>query len=821
VVLRFGRIAQPDLARLRLDPPRYLKTAQAKVDGAATEIRLTVADGADVRLGKADGSAYVNLGPPPEAAGGAKDQTPTAARANPVPAQGAVKMLAEQKGPALLFRFPWRAPLGAAVFRRGEAIWMVFDASARLDLSAAPTGFNQFRSMRAVEGANFSAVRIVAPPTTAFTATAEGGVWTLALGPSSLAPPMPVKFGREEGDGPTVLTAQVAGATGVFWIADPAVGDRIAAVTALAPAKGLPDQRAFVDAVLLPSAQGLAVQPSVEDLKIVAEGDIVRIGRPKGMALSPASMQVRRTGSVMGLPQQSALPALIDFAGWSKTGEGGFRARYDQLLALAAEESAKGKAGGVQARLGLARFLIGTELAHEALGVLGMIAKAEPTMAGDPEFRGLRGAARVMAGRFKEAQADFSSPALAEDPASALWRGYVSARLGDYVGARSQLAAGRSALSMFGGKWKARFARAEFDAQLAAGDLGAARVALLVAQSVQLDPVEAAGVRLAEAKFYDASGRTDQALALYNEVSKNPYGALAAPALLRATEIKLNKGQMTTNDAVAVLDSLRYRWRGDATELETIRSLGRIYIAQGHYREALEALRSAGRRLPDLPAAVALQADLANTFKALFLDGGADGFQPIQSLALFYDFKEFTPVGAEGDLMVRKLARRLVDVDLLDQAAELLKYQAENRLDGVPRAEVATDLAMIQLMNRKPEAALQALNSSRTTLLPSALNAERRAIESRAWQQLGQYDHALEILGADGSAEAAELRAETAWKQRNWTDAGKLMEARLGDRWKSATPLAPDEETKLIRAGAADSLAGEGPALTRLRTRYG
>ena len=76
--------------------------------------------------------------------------------------------------------------------------------------------------------------------------------------------------------------------------------------------------------------------------------------------------------------------------------------------------------------------------------------------------------------------------------------------------------------------------------------------------------------------------------------------------------------------------------------------------------------------------------------RLLFLDGNADGLEPVQALALFYDFKELTPIGSDGDLMVRKLVRCLVDVDLLDQAAELLKYQADERLDGVPCAQVAT-----------------------------------------------------------------------------------------------------------------------------------
>ena len=92
-----------------------------------------------------------------------------------------------------------------------------------------------------------------------------------------------------------------------------------------------------------------------------------------------------------------------------------------------------------------------------------------------------------------------------------------------------------------------------------------------------------------------------------------------------------------------MFDGLRYRWRGDATELETIRALGQLYLAQGRYREALEALRSAGMRLPDLPEALQLQADLAAAFRGLFLDGLADGLEPVQALALFYDFKELTP----------------------------------------------------------------------------------------------------------------------------------------------------------------------------------
>ena len=71
---------------------------------------------------------------------------------------------------------------------------------------------------------------------------------------------------------------------------------------------------------------------------------------------------------------------------------------------------------------------------------------------------------------------------------------------------------------------------------------------------------------------------------------------------------------------------------------------------------------------------------------------------PIDALSLFYDFRELTPVGRRGDEMIRKLADRLVSVDLLDQAAELLQHQVDNRLQGAARAQVAVRLAVIYLM---------------------------------------------------------------------------------------------------------------------------
>ena len=834
LTLHFSRDAQPDLSTLRIFPPKWLKTAQARHTASGLEVDLVLTDDGEAKVGQDGGAIFVNLFARPAApaataapeaaeAAPASGPAPRAPRPDPLPAGGVVRMVPELAAGQVRMRFDWANPAGAAVFRRGEAVWIVFDAPATLDVSRAPRGVSQYRSVQAVRGRDYSAIRIVTPRTTPISIVGEGSSWTLALGAGPKVQSSAVTVERDDESAEAGLTAVLAGATAAVWLDDPAVGDRIAVVTALAPSKGLASRRDYVEMAMLPTLQGLAIEPYATDLKVAAEGDLVRIGRPTGLALSSVSASTRKVDLAAGAPQAASMPALIGET-WAHTGPGGFMARYAALTDAAAVESAKqatqGQAAPVEARLALARFLVGAELGYEAIGVLNNAAREQESIQGNPEFRGLRGIARTMVGRDKEAETDFATPILGDDPSAAVWRGYLAAKAGQWADARTRFASGAMAVSQFSSIWKARFLCADAEAALELGDLTSADARIHEALAEALPAEEQLAIRLVQARLFEAQGRKEGALKVYTAITRAPLDQLAAPALLRATRIRQELGQVNPAQAATIYDGLRYRWRGDATELETIRTLGQLYLTQGRYREALEALRSARTRLPDLPQAVQLQADLANAFRALFLDGMADGLEPIQSLALYQDFRELTPPGADGDLMVRKMVRRLVDVDLLTDAAELLQYQVENRLDGVPKAQVATDLALIYLMDRKPEQALAAINGSRTTVLPAAMNAERRILTARALMSLGRLDAAEEIIEPDKSPDAQDVRAEIAWKAHNWTLAASLFETSMGERWKSVLPLRPEEESRLLRAGVAYSLAGDDVSLTRLRDRY-
>ncbi|MGA0603071.1 tetratricopeptide repeat protein [Caulobacter sp. KR2-114] len=840
LTLRFSRDARPDMAVLRQTPPKWLKSAQASHDGGVLTLTLTLADNADVKLGDADGAEYLNLfekaAPPPAAtlasaapgASAAPDaaapapvsQLPSPNRPNPVPASGVVPMTATATGAQVRFDFTWARPLGAAVFRRADAIWIVFDAQARIDLSQVQRGLPQYSDVQAVQGPGWTGVRITTRAPIAFVADAQGSTWSVTLAPYDPTPTAPVNLTQADDDGPVGLRANLSGATGVYWIEDPGAGDRMAVVTALGPAKGVNAEHDLVQMDVLASAQGMAVVPNADDVTVAFDGDFVKLGRPHGLTLSPASAARRALTYAMDAPAPAAMPGLID-DDWSRTGPGGFLARYDALMEPVAAEEAKGQVGPVQAHLGLARFLVGSQLSFEAIGVLNDAIRQHQYLGSDAEFRALRGMARVMAGRYAEAQNDLGVPALADNAAAANWRGYVAAKQSRWADAKREFAAGASAINQFSPYWKTRFGQAGAQASMALGDNGAASAWIDFALANTTSVHDQLDARVLQARLFEAEGYTDKALGMFRALATAASDDIAGPALLHVTKIQYDRGALPPAKAAEVYDQLRYRWRGGSFELETIRTLGQLYLAQGRYREALEALRSAGQRLPDSPEAAQLQADLDAAFRSLFLDGQADGLQPIQALALFYDFKELTPLGSDGDLMVRKLTRRLVDVDLLPQAEDLLKYQVDNRLDGVPKAQVATDLATIYLMDKQPEQALDAINATRSTVLPQALNLQRRIIAARALTGLGRYDDASEMLGTDPSPDANDARAEIAWRQKSWAEAGGLFEKMLGERYKLGGPLSADDEGKLLRAGVAFSLAGDDAGLGRLREHYG
>jgi hypothetical protein len=343
---------------------------------------------------------------------------------------------------------------------------------------------------------------------------------------------------------------------------------------------------------------------------------------------------------------------------------------------------------------------------------------------------------------------------------------------------------------------------------------------LLAAFETLGTPDDRASVLVLKGRMAEGLGRIADALVAYEAAAASAERPGAAQGRLRALVLRNGLGRISRADAINDLESLTTAWRGDTTELEAQQLLGRLYAEEGRYRDALAAMRTAATARVDSDLVRRTQQEAAALFDSLFLAGKADALPPVEALSLFYDFRDLTPVGRRGDEMIRRLADRLVSVDLLDQAAALLQHQVDHRLQGAARAQIASRLAVIYLLGRKPDRALQTLQASRTADLPNEVRNQRLLLEARALSDTGRHELALEVAANLQGREVDRLRADVLWVAHRWREAGEQIEKLYGERWREFAPLSEAERADILRAALAYSLADDAIGLDRFRQKY-
>jgi tetratricopeptide (TPR) repeat protein len=824
--LRFSHTADLDIGDLRGTPPRFVREVRrTSAAGAPVRLVLTLEDGVRLRHFVDGNRVVVDLlapeAPPPGAPPprgtetAAPAPTPTPARP-PVNGVGRVQLV--EDADVTRITVAWPGPARASAFRRGEAIWLLFDATGRMDITGVLRSGRRHRDVEVVKGEGVLGLRIPAEPNILVSADANGSIWSFTLGASATASAAAPLAREITPDGRGYLTARFGREGVVRWIRDPEIGDRIGVALIGGPALGVDTRRATVEAAVLPAAHGAVVEPRADDVIASFAGGILRVTRGEGLiaaapdvtnaAIEGALSEAERTDD--GVEQPTPLPGMTLAQ---------IRDRLDELNRAAAEE---GVAPGapVEARMNLARFLVENDLAAEALGALRIVAINQGELVElDPEYRLLRGAANVMMGRTTEALADLNASTLVNNPSAALWRGYAASLRKEWAEARRELERGAAALEEHHPGWRARFQLALAEAALELNDHAVAEAAARAAMNEAPDTPMRLRARYIQARLTAVRGDSDTALVMLDELARVRDEEVAVRASVEAIRLRRTSGVMRAVDAIEPLEALRFRWRGDATELRIVSMLGEVYSELGRWRDALTTMRVAADRFPAEAMTRQLRADMTTLFERLFLDGEADALEPIQSLGLFYEFSDLTPVGPNGDRIVRLLAGRLVHVDLLEQAAQLLQHQVDERLEGVGKAQVAADLAAIYLMDGKPDRALVVLASSRQPNMPATLLGDRRILEARALLALGRVEGAAELVERDQSEDAQRVRADAAWRARDWTRASAELRRLLGMR-NRAQPLDATGRQDVLRAGIALTLAGDEEGVRTLYREY-
>jgi hypothetical protein len=667
--------------------------------------------------------------------------------------------------------------------------------------------------VEATSDAGSTRLRIALRQPQSIAAFAEGSTLKVVIAAQVNPTAIALGFARNQ-ENPThsTISTLLPGANKVERMVDPTAGDELLVLPAL-PGRNVAPERSYVEFSALPTAAGMVLLPYVDDLSVAINATRVTITRPEGLSLTPPSMP---SGSPELLASSATSPSFLDFAAWRKISGGTFLATERRLRAAAARLAPE---AAFKARLALARFYLANGFAPEALGLVNLMQAVDPGLQSDMQLQTMRAAANLDMGRNRDAFNALAGAQFDADRHAALWRGLTQAALENWDAARANLERAAPVIKAYEPEMQIRMRLAIAEAALGVGRLEIADAA------IEQLPKRIAGplglhAALDRARLFAAEHQRARAQKLFAALENSGNEKYAVQAIYHRVNADLSDGILKPQQAINALERLRFRWRGDMLELKILRKLSAIYFGQNRWRDGLLILKIATQNFPNEDWAMQAQDDMRGAFVNLFLKGRADSMPPVQALGVFYDFIELTPIGPDGDEMIRHMADRLVKVDLLGPAADLLNYQITKRLDGVARAQVATKLAMVQLMDHKPQAVIETLRATQISTLPDDIAHQRLLMEARALAEQKRWDQALELIAVDQAADTVRLRADIYWRSGNWSVAGQKSEEALGERWKDGPTLSDDERQQVMRAAVAYSLANDEPSLERLRTHF-
>jgi len=741
---------------------------------------------------------------------------PATAPAAPPPAVAGAAPAGEPAAPTKAFSISvsWDQPVGAAIFQRAGYLWLVFDKHQDVDikllrrLGGEAVTFAEQMPSKAV-----TILRLILQPDYKPSVRREGLLWVVDLTGEATPPSAPIDvLAPARLTNGTGMALAVKEPGNVIDFVDPEVGDTIVVVPVGAQGAGVYPGRDTPDVQLLPTMQGIAIVPHTDAIDVKTSRTSVTVALPAGrnMLLSAPAAPPKALAE--------AGTGLFDVSGWRGAGADDFKKASKEITDSLQDLSPSLIA---PTNLHAAQFYFANGYAAECLGYLRLAAAADPTIVDTAPFRSLRGACSFLMGRYVEAQGDLDNPLLKDDGEAQLWRAAShAAPIQSPAEWSKPLSSGLPLLKNYPKTLKWPLAEQVAKAALADSDDATARDAIAVMAELATRPDEKSEVDFLTASLEELKGQFDRAIANYDRAKQGDSREYRARASLAQTELLLRTKKITAKEAADRLDRLRFAWREGDFEFNLLRRLAELQVEAEQYPEALRTFRTVVSNYSDNPGVAQVKSAMSDTFAKLYLNGAADGMPPVAAIGLYDEFRDLTPTGPEGDEMIRKLADRLVKVDLLDRAAALLKYQIAYRLKALDKARVGSQLALLDLLDKRPSDALDALTASNVDGLPPELVQQRHHLQARALADLDRGADAIVALKDDTSREAQLLRTEIYTKMKDWANAADVFAALVPEPERGAKFSEGDAQLVLNWATAL-TLGKDDRGLATLHRVYG
>lgn len=521
---------------------------------------------------------------------------------------------------------------------------------------------------------------------------------------------------------------------------------------------------------------------------------------------------------------------IFDFQEWTMGGQSALRANK-RLMMLGM--AGKDEVGKVEDLLSLAKMYLANGWGAEALGYLNIVTQILPELEANPRFVALRGAARVLAGKYESALKDFLNPVLGEYDDVNFWRAYTLARLQDWRQASERIPKDFRMLESYPSFLRDDMGVALAEIALRAGNaaLGEDLLGHVGKGPEPMRPGQDAARDYLRAEILRQKGEKDKAAAAFETLAKGRNRQFRARAGLALTNLLIESKKIDTKEAAERLERLRFSWRGDEFEPLVNYRLGALYLEDGQYTKGLSILRDTVEEAPGNGLTEQITNEMLRSFHDIFMTEKLDKLSPLDAITLYEDFRELVPPGAEGDKLAERLAEHLAVANLYGRAGDILEYQLTHTLKGADAVRTAVRLAAIRLLDGRPEAAIAVLDHVAAGKDLDALDdaarkekiREMALLRARALSKMDKPEQALGILNAmPPDADVNRLRVDISWGAGNWDEAAQAMQDIILDEdIPPRGPIKPDQAILLLNRAVALNLADNRVALANMRERFG
>lgn len=724
---------------------------------------------------------------------------------------------ADQPGRIASLSFSWNMPVGLSVFQRGKYIWIIFDHAQNTDIeNLQKTAAQVADEVIQLPHPTATVLRIL--PKTKLNAFVrrEGLLWIVDLFTREIPEEikdLPVYTQYNINNEPYLFIPSTA-AGEVVSVIDPEIGDLIVTGTSMDIGLGTKSEYAYPDFTLLQTMQGIAFNADAMDVALSRgnTGYTIQAVR-RGLNISPDLERLKHQEQLNQIDNRVAdLSADFDQELLNKPfAEAEEQLKQDIIAATPEQKN--------NARMELAKYYISQGLGTNALGILNKLAAEKAPETETERFHGMMGVSHFLSHRYNDAVESFSFGRLPEINEAIFWRTLASSAISPKPENNAILISYLNKVRSYPPQIRKAIAEVGARTAITAGDDITAQSFIDILKTMDNNNRLTPQINYLTAEKMLMQGYPRNAVQEYRKAAKSADMKYSALARKKVVDLEIKLNVLAPDKVAKELEGLRFAWGEINFKKQLLSDLSNIYVRGQDYYRALRTLQEL-EHISDKADQPKIERRMVKIFEDIYLNNQADNLSAVKSLALYQDYSWLAPKSRNYNAIVQKLADRLVAVDLLDRAFELLDTQMKTEpVTEQEKAAYGSRMALIQLFNGNNHDALALLDKTEADNLPETLALQRRIIRAKALSGTGNERLALDLLKDDYSKNALLLKSEIFWNGNMWSDAADALKY-LIEKPQPGQPLSEEQINYILDWATALKKAGHETVIVRLRNKF-